>query len=1139
MSLSPLFGQLIPIRQTCFSKDPLNSRQDSQQLNERLRDLLVILKKRSEFETCDAAIYGILNDMLVAALLRIKKANARYDSTVEIWLECMLALVSYERWQLLASSQLVQQLVILFSDMIMPPDKTARGTTFQQQQQPEEIQHLAIQCLSSILPVQKGSYSSLSPRPDLIQALQDVKFRSQIGYTVTALLELSLKADAMEMRLDAMATLRQLLLDNLRDEDIIAFMLPKIVSNLCRIMYQKKEKENHRILVIALDVLGDVLVHVLCDSNTPDYISPAVHSFQDLAHVGILAKTTNTIPEEQEQQQQQQQRTKEWYETIQQRIEEQLQTILGGGGQHSEWRVRRAYVRFANKLLTRCTQTLDKCVPLLLKTMVLHFDDPYKQVAVECKMLVGELMTSESSPQLTIIPTLQSNLYVSLTSLPACLISGGDEQEKASAMALITGYVLILGKHAESVLDKGITRNADAWLAALTVDRDGLNILDEAWQKSEKYVDLQQEDSATASLVYPKFRFKHLVAEHTVEQATRMLNVIGSKSSNVGYWINFFKGFIHPFNDNEWEPQAIFVIHALLSGASSRDEDDGGDWGLRIPKEEDDMGEKQAFKTVALQALHDMMEMVIDPAEEDPLSQSKAMVSTTPATTMTTTEMETSKVLSICFGLQTVGLLACILEREYMQDELITILYPLLAHLGSPNISIHSYALTTLDVIALVCGQRSAKELSVANCDYIINMVTRRMTVLADNMRGPLVLKALVRIGGHAMVDYLGDTVEEIFDALDRFHMHGWLCAQLCSVLTEIVLVFYRSTGLLDIEPFTDDDIEATGKVEQHQEDINPISKEIYEFIQAQQQQKECIDDPVDKATTEEIGRYFLERQRQKENEQQKEEEKKMKGMTMDEDEDDTATMNHGNDDDDKIPLSPTEKMTADILQKAQHFLTSPSPNVRSEILALFGNGAFVLQGRPETLVPLIATVWPSIMQRLKSDNEQHHTIIQAVVCVGRLAESVGDALSRRFEKQVWPRFRTLMQQGQSEGVAQYYSPFSYMSRLHGSILQAITKVVDHVDVSAELVPELQAATQRFLDERFHPDLQEYAITLMISLAKRHPDTVWLGLFSLLGDKARIVAPDPMLNDFVVPEWSRNKDKYLVRNARKLLDQIA
>lgn len=259
--------------------------------------------------------------------------------------------------------------------------------------------------------------------------------------------------------------------------------------------------------------------------------------------------------------------------------------------------------------------------------------------------------------------------------------------------------------------------------------------------------------------------------------------------------------------------------------------------------------------------------------------------------------------------------------------------------------------------------------------------------------------------------------------------------------------------------------------------------------------------------------------------------------MTMDQDDIGTAAMN---DDNDKIPLTPTEKMTADILQKAQHFLASPSPNVRTEILALFGNGAAVLQGCPETLAPLIATVWPSIMQRLKSDNEQHHTMIQAVICVGRLAESVGDVLSRRFEKEVWPRFRTLMQQGQSEGVSQYYSPFSYMSRLHGSIIQAMTKVVDHVDLSAEVVPELLAATQRFLDERFHPDLQQYAITFMTSLSKRHPDTVWLGLFSLLGNKACIKTPDPMLlDDFVVPEWSRNKDKYLVRNAQKLLDQIA
>ncbi|KAI9263176.1 hypothetical protein BDA99DRAFT_437926, partial [Phascolomyces articulosus] len=491
---------------------------------------------------------------------------------------------------------------------------------------------------------------------------------------------------------------------------------------------------------------------------------------------------------------------------------------------------------------------------------ILHIDDEYIQVASEAQLHIRDMMQVPVFEQ-TIIPTLKENLADSITYVPNTLISG-DEGDKVTALALITGYVLILGnRHARGVLDSTITKALDAWLAAFQIDQDGLNVLEEKSQNSNKFIEFQEGGGnvhASSSwpeqqtLVYPKIRFKHLVADRTLAQAGRMLNVIGRYGS-LSYWVDLY---MDCFREQELDvqPQAVFIIHSLLSGASTA-ESNTIDAQWMANRTDNNMDETFNIKAIALHVLHEIVNLVIDPTTD-----SQTNVVPGGQHYKIKHELETAEILAACFGLQIVGLVACILEAEYIQDELITLLYPLLAHLGSPNVFIHTYALITLDAIALVCGQRGAQQLAVENIDYIINMVSQRISVLEDNLRAPLVLKALIRIGGPDTIDYLDDTVEEVFDALDGYHLDDWSCGQLCRVLTEIVRVVYRKNAIL-LE-LANEDAATSDQERQQKSTESQVSNEIHDLIKMNTFTRDDNDDG-DKVpkNMDDIGRYFLDRQ--------------------------------------------------------------------------------------------------------------------------------------------------------------------------------------------------------------------------------------------------------------------------------------
>src|SRR6202008_4799783 len=112
------------------------------------------------------------------------------------------------------------------------------------------------------------------------------------------------------------------------------------------------------------------------------------------------------------------------------------------------------------------------------------------------------------------------------------------------------------------------------------------------------------------------------------------------------------------------------------------------------------------------------------------------------------------------------------------------------------NLHIHTFAKITLETIAQKCDYESIKTLIMNNIDYVINEISLRLQSLLNNLSLPQVLQALIKLGDMNAVKYLDDSIEEIFESLDRYHLNQDICKDLCGVLVEIVMAVQRDHSL-------------------------------------------------------------------------------------------------------------------------------------------------------------------------------------------------------------------------------------------------------------------------------------------------------------------------------------------------------
>ncbi|KAI7866150.1 hypothetical protein BDF14DRAFT_1816667 [Spinellus fusiger] len=1075
-----------------------------------MKELASLLKLLYSIEQPTVVLENRLINIIIASLIKVfgqySKAGAIPPNDMsELWLECILFMLSKTQWKQMISVLSQRELLSLYSSCIQNINTVEKSPS-------EEIQHLSIQCVMYLLPVAyRESHIVTHTTNPLVTAFQESHYQPCISHCIQSLLHVIVtRTSNMDLRLDAIKAISQLLLDNIGESDIIASYFPGLVSNLRRTLYQRQEKENQRIIVATLDLLGSIIQCVMGDEANPTCLH-VLSSMQDLYSVGIASQyfakdrkeenVSNDISTRINGVNTVFSRTEAWHTSTKIALRGMLESIYSIK-RHSEWRARVALVHFSTQLLSTCARSLENCVDLIAESLAMHCEDAFEQVAIPCQQAIHAL--SQTPVYLdTIVPIMKKGLYNGLSVLPRTIMYG-EESAQTNAMDLVIGYILLLGNEAENTLDMALHKHAESWLASFAMDKDSVRVLEE--QIQERYIELQE--SRWQKTVYPKIRFQYLVTDTAAARMTRMLHVIG-QHANLKHWVDFFMQHLSvEMTDKESQPQASFVIYSLLEGAELEEDDI-----LYI----EDTAQKDSLKDIALHLLHDIINIFIDTTAD---RASKAVV----REQKDILDTETLVILTTCFELKIIGLAASILKQEIIQEELITLLYPLLAHLGSPNIFLHTYALITLDTIASVCHEKNARALSIANIDYVINMVSQRITMLSSNPRAPLVLKALVRIGGMVSVGYLGDSVEEIYDALDRYCQDEWLCSQLCSVLFEIMQVFDGHIRPLEITA----DSKESPNVQ-----MGGLSDAIKEFIkQTKEEEKEKLEDDV--ATLEEIGRYFIDQQEKKVNQTPKlqeilQEEMVKEEMKKQQDPSDSEELPEPVE---SVALSKEHCMALSIMTKAGNMLTSPSRHLRSQVLSLLTCGVHVLAEKTKQLDPLVYKLWPFIVKRLEDD---HSVAFCAIELIQTLTKTSGEFISKRVIKDIWPGLKSLIVQSTHSSALPSYSSFSYTHRIQSSILVTLAHIGQHVPLPHTTMLDILETTQCFMSEKTHADLQQQVVDLYVILGDHYADSVWFSCFAMLGKGAILEPQDKRLSPCKVPHHLSTSTQEFKQNAERVL----
>lgn len=1032
-------------------------------------------------EDPESIMSKVNTDLVLIPLIRLYKSMTNtekygYDVFIEPWLKIMHFLLSRTLLKTWMPPKFTIELFSLFSRLI--------GQT----KQSDEIKYLAVLCLSSSLPAKykEGRYSSFkeSVYYGLAQSLQTNDFLPVASTGIVALLSVIQQDQDIKLRLESLNVLSQLLFDNIRDHDSLAVYLPGVTSKLCATLSRKGEKENHQIMCAGLKVLGELIQMVMCDEDNDTL--EEINSFQDvLAHY----KEDKQEPIETSGKK----RNKAWYAQSKQSLANVMSQILKIR-LYPDWRTRQAFVEFAYTLLSSCARTLDNCIQPLLELMVLHMDDAYAEVSNTCQIKM-QLLATQPAFEVTIVPILKEELYDWIMKFPKYMISR-DESEKTNAMGLITGFILLLREQSASVLSGVLDRASDGWMTALEIDKDSLNVLEE--KKAEQFIELETS-AEKATPMYPKIRLKHAVTDITTGKLTRLLNVVG-RFCDLKSWIQHFMRYLAPENSVLNDPQAAFIVHSLLSGAFSFNADtEVNDWIQDVDEVED--SRKLKLRVITLDVLKDTMDLL-----------TRATFTTTKSSTVTTAssfqlDEESGYILTVCFGLQIVGLTASILGQDELQDQFITLLYPLLAHLGSANVYIHTYALITLDSIALLCGLDSAKELAIQNIDYIINMISQHISVLSENARVPLVLKALIHVGGYASIGYLDDTVLEIYDALERYNSNDWLCIQLCGVLFEIVQTMERNLPKKSQRSSQENTSESN--------ETDGISPEVQSLIE----KDGASEEDKDYASMEEIGKYFLERQAEGKHDELTLEQSIMDQANLPidlptEDEQEVKEKK-------EIPLNKEELMAKEIMDRSSHFLTASSPQLRSQMLILLTSGVSILSNHPSELNQLIHSFWKPIINRL--NDQQNYVVLHAARLIEAVSSISTDFLSGKFVNDLWPIFKVLLKKGVMAAKTNTVSDYSIYSLYHRTqlcLLHTLTHIVQHVPINQPVVKSILEETKYYYrNGQVQEQLANGCEALFNALATQQPDTVWFYRTCLAG--ANLQPPSSLLDAFVIPEWMK------------------
>ncbi|KAF2144244.1 uncharacterized protein K452DRAFT_357137 [Aplosporella prunicola CBS 121167] len=337
-------------------------------------------------------------------------------------------------------------------------------------------------------------------------------------------------------------------------------------------------------------------------------------------------------------------------------------------------------------------------------------------------------------------------------------------------------------------------------------------------------------------------------------------------------------------------------------------------------------------------------------------------------------------------AVETIAFQAETLKSDF-RLELVESLYPIVHLVGSPIPQLRNHAITCLNIMAAACDYKDVGSLIVENVDYLVNAVALKLNTFDISPQAPQVLLMMIKLSGPTLLPYLDDLVSSVFAALESFHGYPKLVEMLFSVLKGIAEEGTKTPQLAITE--------GEESITHYKPASKPTSIQdvvsILKAIQSRERRKDDEDD-TDSATP-------FPRRAWKEKIEQ---EGLPTGDSNDENENQEETQENGLNaitDDAPPPAPKTYALLLKISSLTQHYLSAPSPTLRTSLLGLLSTTLPALARHESSLLPLINALWPSVLPRLH--DTEPYVVAGACDAVAAMCVYAGEFMRSRIED-VW-----------------------------------------------------------------------------------------------------------------------------------------
>jgi TELO2-interacting protein 1 len=852
-----------------------------------------------------------------------------------------LRLLIQHGWKSRISKELSQQLLILLTFMVGGVPGGQQGQTVK----PEETLVEGLRALTALIEA-AGLPAKASP-------LTDADIIPSFGHSVSVILDAVTGGRTPEIQIEALRAILAVY-TTIKQDDVLATFFPGTVSSLTRVLSPPlSTKAQRRVLVNAVSVLRVVLTKVLGDLKLRNLLRHMEMEGSGRDELDKNEKDEGKVL------------TVSWLRATTAQVKMALSTVLKLRS-HGDSGVLRSMSWLCITLLDECHSSLSACTPMLVETAIMLQGDDNEQPSLGFDVLIdertqfyGTSLRDLATVYPELIDSINATVYNWVTGMPRAMQSSDERVKQQAIRSIIKGNELVSALQIQSAsLQELLSSSLRDSVVSLILNSENPKIQDEVDVEEKLWRSSDMIQTSKDLQTYQPILLPQESQRDTRKHIANLIHNIGSPAQQVKL-ANEMLPFILD-TDGVDQISAFWLSFELLKSSFS--------------------------KTSEVDDLLDLTDAAPDSSSpEDAESVFEELYSFSVSILDSRSDMATGE---FDWRLEAIALEVTAFAGHRLgpsfRPELIDVLYPIATFLGSPILEIKGHAIATLNSLASSCGYGSVSELIIDNVDYMVNSVSLRLNQFDVSPASTKVLIMMIRLTGPSLLPYLDDVVASIFAALDSYHGYSAFVESLFGVLAEVVEQGVKSDRLLIKD----------GKDKTVNHKKRPL-------------ESSGIDDTL----------AFLDRRvkRKREQEEQDDVEEIIRGHPKEEwksakDELDAFESRENEEDGSGDPGSggeevappktPAYTILAKIVCLTQHYLTSPMPTLRKQLLDLLSKASSALAPDENAFLPLVNDIWPTIVSRLH--DPEPYVVISACGTLAALCESAGDFLGSRVKTEWW-----------------------------------------------------------------------------------------------------------------------------------------